>query len=72
MTHTAYVVNHSISWAAHHLIDSHGGTAAQVAAIQARRMVAEGRFELATMWELVQDAAGELLGEPAQTTRIVH
>ncbi len=72
MTRTAYVVYHSISWAAQHLVDSHGGSAAQVAEIQARRMIAEGRMELATIWELVQDATGELLGDAPGPSPVLH
>ena len=62
MSRTAYVVSHSISWAAQHLIDSHGQDAATVARQRAVAMAEEGRMELQAMWELVQNAADGLLG----------
>ncbi|WP_417515524.1 hypothetical protein [Minwuia sp.] len=66
MIRNTYVVSHSISWAAQNLVDSHGTEARRLALANAQRMAEEGRMELTTMWELVQGAVGELLGdEPA-------
>lgn len=72
MTRTAYVANHSITWAAQQLVDSHGTDARFMALANARKMASEGRMELTTMWELVQDAIGELLGDPKPDAPVFH
>jgi translation initiation factor IF-3 len=72
MTRTAYVVGHSISWAAQTLVDSHGADAGRMAMLNAQRMAEEGRIELATMWELVQGSAQELLGDGDAAAPVMH
>lgn len=72
MSRTTYVMGHSISWAAQELVDQHGADARTLALANARRMAEEGRLELTTMWELVQGAVGELLGEDAAPKPIYH
>lgn len=72
MTRTAYVANHSITWAAQQLVDNHGAEARRLALANAQQMAREGRMELTTMWELVQGAIGELLGDPAPESPVLH
>ena len=72
MTPTAYVANHSITWAAQQLVDHHGTDARFMALANAKRMAEEGRMELTAMWELVQGAVCELLGEVAPDKPIYH
>ena len=72
MTRTAYVVSHSISWAASRLIDSHGENAAAVARERATAMAEEGQMELHAMWELVQSAADGLLGQGDSAGLVWH
>lgn len=72
MTRTAYVANHSINWAAQQLVDQHGAQARFLALANARKMAEEGRMELTTMWELVQGAIGELLGDCETDAPVYH
>jgi translation initiation factor IF-3 len=72
MTRTAYVANHSITWAAQQLVDHHGTDARFMALANAQRMAKEGRLELTAMWELVQNAVGELLGDGEPARPLYH
>lgn len=62
MTRTAYLSNHSITWAASHLVDCHGEKAARLAHARATEMAEEGRFDLATIWEMVERTVDGMLG----------
>jgi translation initiation factor IF-3 len=72
MTRTAYVANHSITWAAQQLVDQHGSEARFMALANAQKMAEEGRMELNAMWEMVQGAVGELLGDAAPDAPVLH
>lgn len=72
MTRTAYLSNHAITWAAGKLVARHGEDAAELAQARAAEMARDGRFDLATIWEMVERTAGEMLHDAPAPAPVLH
>ncbi len=67
------IANHTITWAAHLLVDHHGEHAPILAARCAAEEKQAGNDDLASIWDTVRDATSRLIGAlPAPAGATIH
>ncbi len=71
--HADTIANHTISWAAHLLVDRHGDYAPIMAARCAEQELRAGNDDLASVWDTVREATRLLIGTlPAPACATIH